>query len=295
MTEWVDFSVYAALNVALWFVLPAWSSQFTALYVADRNREWIDSHPEVAKRLLARGWFHWVLAVWGALCLAALLALQVGALPPALATVPANEPAWWALKELNSVLLLPGLLLFFVPALLFQRWLQRTVPLADRRTATLARRSLDDFVPRRVQLAVYVLVGIVVIAWVLVGVMQLYSSAIFWGRFALLVAMTPTFAFFVRLGVNRAPNSLDRVLGPRFRVGEIRYGFAMHLLPPVIGAVRLYEEVMNTALVDINRAMHLGVALIVTGWVLRLTMHSRATSDMGSTGPSFPAPRPSPS
>jgi hypothetical protein len=295
MTEWVDFSVYAALNVALWFVLPAWSSQFAVLYVADRNPAWIESHPEVAKRLLVRGWFHWVLAVWGALCFAALLALQVGALPPTLSTKLANQPAWEALKDLNSVLLLPGLLLFFVPALLFQRWLQRTVPLAHRRTATLARRTLDDFVPRSIQLAVYVLVGIVAIAWLFVGVMQLYSSSIFWGRFALLVALTPAFAFFVRLGVNRAPHSLDRLLGPRYRMGEVRYGFAMHLLPPVIGAVRLYEEITNTVLVDINRAMHLGVALIVTVWALRLVTYSTTSAGDGEVGQSLPEMRPSPS
>jgi hypothetical protein len=295
MTEWVDFSVYAALNVSLWFVLPAWSSQFTALYVTDRNPEWVVSHPEVATRLLGRGWFQWILGAWGALCLAALLAVQAGALPPALATKLANQPAWEALKDLNSVLLLPGLLLFPVPALLFQRWLHRTVPLADRRTATLDRRTLDDFVPRSIQLAVYVLVGIVVIAWLLVGVMQLYSSSIFWGRFAFLVAMTPAFAFFVRLGVNRAPHSLDRLLGPRFRAGEVRFGFAMHLLPPVIGAVRLYEEVTNTLFVDINRAMHLGVALIVTVWVLRLVAYSTTSAGGGEVGQSLPEVRPSPS
>ena len=293
MTEWVDFSVYAALNVALWFVLPAWSSQFTALYVTDRNPEWVVSHPDVATRLLRRGWFHWILGGWGVLCLAALLALQVGALPPALATRLASQPAWEALKDLNSMLLLPGLLLFFVPALLFQRWLHRTVPLADRRTATLDRRSLDDFVPRWFQLMTYASVGIVLIAWLAVGAAGWYSTPIFWTRFAFLAALTPAFAFFVRLGVNRAPNSLDRVLGPRFRAGEVRYGFAMHLLPPIIGAVRLYEEVTDTALVDINRAMHLGVALIVTVWVLRLAVHSKATPDVSGAERSFPELRPS--
>jgi hypothetical protein len=29
MNEWVDFSVYAGLVVALWFVVPAWDARFS--------------------------------------------------------------------------------------------------------------------------------------------------------------------------------------------------------------------------------------------------------------------------
>ena len=69
MSEWVDFVVYAALIVALWFVLPTWSSRFTLPFVADRNPGWLNLHPEVAKQLTGSGWFVWVYYAWGALSL----------------------------------------------------------------------------------------------------------------------------------------------------------------------------------------------------------------------------------
>ena len=275
MTEWIDFSVYAAMIVALWFVLPMLSSRFTLRFVADRNPEWLSSHPEVATKLTGGGWLRWVPYAWGVLSLAVLLIFQADLWPQAFGFVPEEAARWETLKDLNSTLLLPGILYFVGAGALFTWWLQKAVPRADRRQATLERRSIDDFVPRWLRFATYSLIGAVLLAWLVVGVFQLYSTPIFWPRFALLAAMTAAFAFFVRLGVNRSPNPMDRVFGPGFRAGEVRYGFAMHFLPPVIGVVRLYEEVANVTLVDINRAMHVGVALIVAVWGLRLARYFR--------------------
>jgi hypothetical protein len=66
---------------------------------------------------------------------------------------------------------------------------------------------------------------------------------------------------------------MDRIFGPTFRVSEVRIGFAMHLLPPPVGLVRLYEQIAGTELVDVNRALHLGVAMIVIAGALRFAMY----------------------
>ena len=62
---------------------------------------------------------------------------------------------------------------------------------------------------------------------------------------------------------------MDRILGPGNRRAEVRFNFACQVLPPIIGAVRLYEEVNDTALMDINRAMGLALALMVIFGLLR--------------------------
>jgi len=95
----------------------------------------------------------------------------------------------------------------------------------------------------------------------------------FWGRYVALAALSPVVEFFVRLAVNRPPDATDRIFGPPFRLSEVCIGFAMHLLPPPVGLVCLYEQIAGTELVDVNRALHLGVAMIVIAWVLRFGMY----------------------
>lgn len=81
--------------------------------------------------------------------------------------------------------------------------------------------------------------------------------------------LSAVFGFFTHVAVNRRPNAMDRILGPGNRRAEVRFNFACQVLPPIIGAVRLYEEVNDTALMDINRAMGLALALMVIFGLLR--------------------------
>ena len=99
MTEWIDFSVYAAMIVALWFVLPMWGSRFTLRFVADRNPEWLSRHPEVATKLTGGGWLRWVPYAWGVLSLAVLLIFQADLWPQAFGFVPEEAARWETLKD----------------------------------------------------------------------------------------------------------------------------------------------------------------------------------------------------
>ena len=272
MTEWVDFTVYAGLTLALCFVLPAYGARFTLPFVTDRNPEWLAAHPEVASKLTDGRWYRWVYYGWGTVSLAVLLGFQMDVMPPPFGSHAPGTPKWEVLKDVNSVLLIPGIVLLGVSGILFTRWLNTAVPLAPRRQATLTRRSIDDFVPRWIQRLTYGFVSVVILAWLATGVLQGPVTGEFWGRFVVLAALSPAFEFFVRLAVNRPPYVMDRIFGPKFRASEVRIGFAMHLLPPLVGVVRLYEQVAGTELVDLNRAMHLGVAMIVTAWALRFAM-----------------------
>jgi hypothetical protein len=50
----------------------------------------------------------------------------------------------------------------------------------------------------------------------------------------------------------------------------------MQSIPPVAGGVRLYEEVADTVVFDINRAMQLALALFVTFGLLRAARYAKA-------------------
>ena len=106
-------------------------------------------------------------------------------------------------------------------------------------------------------------VGIVLLAWLTAGLLKWYSTPIFWGRFAFLLGLTPAFAFSSASASTGGRMPWTCWLGFR-RVRSA--SFAMYLLPPVIGTRATYEEVTNTHMVDVIRALHLGVALIIVVW-----------------------------
>ena len=284
MSEWIDLTIYAALIAAVWFMLPAWSARFAMAFAADRNREWLAAHPDVTARLTRLSGFRWTAHAWGVFSLAVLMLFQWDLLPHRAARIVAADARWESLKDLNSTLVLVGLVYYVAAAVLFTRRLNRTVPLAERREATLARRSLDDFVPRQYRIVAYGFAGLIMLVWIATGVMGAYSTPAFWGRFAFLAALTPIFGFFVWLAVNRPPNVMDRVLGPGFRASEVRWGFAMHLIPPVLGLISLYEEVTGTLVPGMNRATHLGVVVIVIAWMWRIATRTRHVAPDGSGG-----------
>ena len=274
MSEWVDLFIYATLIIGFWFVLPMGSARFTLAAVADRNPQWLREHPNVAAKL-SGSQVRWLYHVWGLLSLSALFAFQAGLWPGQWSPEALGMARWETLKELNTLLLLPGLVAFVGAGVMFSRWLNSTVPPPARRQATLEPRALDDFVPRWAQIAVYALVALNLAAWMTVAAGGWQTTPEFWSRFVLIVVLTPVFLFFPRLGVRRSPQALDRIFGAAFRRTEVRYGLAMNLVLPIVGAFRLYEELAGAVAFDVSRAMHLGLVLCVTAGILRLTQFGR--------------------
>jgi hypothetical protein len=285
VSEWIDVLVYSALNVTTWFMLPAWMGSFTLLYLIDRNAEWVRTHAEQTRRLVSTAVWRGVCGAWGTLSISLLLLYQLDLWPEALAIVGRGSARWDALKDLNSTLFIPGGVALMVVAAVSAERVKRTVPAADRRHAALRPRTLDDFVSRPAQVVVYALNVAVIAAWLVAAAGGAYSTPKFWGRFAFLVFMCGAFAVFVRVSVRRPPQVMDRLFGPAFRAGEVRFAFAQLLLPPVIGFWRLYEEVNNTAFADISRGMHLAVAILVIVWALRLLTYTPVDSAYGDRQP----------
>lgn len=285
MSEWFDFFVYASSIIAFWFVLPAWSARFTLATVADRNPQWPREHPDVSAKLSGASRARWLYHAWGIVSLAALFAFQAGLWPRQWSPEVLGMARWETLKDLNTLLLVPGVVAFVGAGVLFSRWLISTVPLVERRRATLERRTIGNFVPRWAQVAVYALIGLNLAAWLGVAVLGWNATPKFWSRFVLVLVMTPVFLLFPRLSVRRPPQALDRIFGPRFRRTEVRYGVAMNLVLPLVGAFRLYEELAETVAFDVSRVMHLGLVLCLTAGTLRLARFAKGHAGPDAAGP----------
>jgi hypothetical protein len=262
MSEWIDVAVYAALIVVVWGWLPAWNSQLTIPVIADRNPEWLAGHTEIARRLADSEWFRWSCLLWGTVSLALLLAVQFETWPLRLA-LARDTPKWEALKDLNSALVITGLLYLTACAVFFFRWLSVNVPLAARRQATLDRRSIHDYVPRVVQYTVCGAIALHVGLWAAAGISGRYTTQAFWGALAFQLAISAVFACFVVYAVRRRPAAMDRIFGSGYRRTEVRVAYVMQLLPLVNGAARLYEHVAAVPIDSLDRLLHLGVVLLV--------------------------------
>lgn len=286
MSEWVDLAVYVSFIVAVWGWMPAWGSRFTAVaLLLDRNPEWVAAHPQEVARFADGRWFIRICRGWAAFGVLVLLALQLDLWSP---TALAG-PRWEALKDASGILLIVGGAFLLICGMLAGRWIETTVPRAAQRQATLERRRLADFVPLWARLAVATVVAAHVIAWITVGLTQQYSTPAFWGRLAINLMMPAIVFFLAMVGVNRRPGALDRILGPAYRRFEVRYAFGLLLIPPVAGAVRLYEEVAATELTATNRLMHLAIPLLVAMWVF---WFGRAARHLAGVAP--PPRRPGP-
>jgi hypothetical protein len=90
-----------------------------------------------------------------------------------------------------------------------------------------------------------------------------------WSRVLITLFLSVFFFVAAHGAVARRPNAADRTHGPAHRRVEVRVAFAVQLLTPLVGAVRLYEELTNTIVFDVNRALGLGLVMIVMVMVLR--------------------------
>jgi hypothetical protein len=278
MSEWIDLSVYAAMIVAYWFLFASWAQAATLEMVADRNGDWLAANRERMAQLL-RGrwmvgstWFLWSCYAWGTFSLVALLARQLGVWPLSVASLSAGSQPWEALKDAHSSLLIIGLFYYFGIVIVSMRLMHKDVPLADRRRATLTPRTVNDFVPRWFSIATYVLVGIHLATWVIVGVLGLSSTPGFWERFAAPLSFSIIALVIAHATVNRRVSDFlgfhDRRIGVLFAFGSLIYVQFMF-------ALRLYADVVDPSF-ELDRLMHLSLVLMMALAILALAIVGRS-------------------
>jgi hypothetical protein len=282
MTDWIDFAVYAAFLFALYFAQPTTQQRLIVPLLADRNAEWVAAHPDTVRRIAASRWRLWLSYGLGAISLAVLASYQLGLwhLPPTRGGfIP---PKWAVLWNLAMAGMIAAMVIGGAIGLWAHFAIKRLIPVAPRRQATLERRSLDTSVPRWVQHVTYALVMINLAAWIVVAILGRYSSPDFWNRLVTMFGLSGFFFWATRAMVARRPNALDRIFGAAHRTWEVRLTFSTLLVPPMIGALRLSEEIAGTATHywDLSRAEQLALAIFLTFWLLSM---SRLPLDQAGT------------
>jgi len=278
MSEWIDLFIYAILIVAFWFAAPRWATRFALLNVADRDPDWVAGHPEAASQLASSRWYLRVCQIFGALSLGALLSLQIGLWPHASSAAPER---WQLLRDIAAASMLVGLVFSVACGTLFSRWLGKQVPLAERRQAVLEPRAIDDFVPRWLRYLTYTLVAAQWSAWVFVGAVGFHVGPNFWAQFVTAILFSTIFYFLTRVSVNRPPGSLDRIFGPDYRRGEVRYSFLLELSVPVLLGLRLYAYTKDGFIVDPDRLLWLALQLLLALGILRFGLYMNRNSRPG--------------
>ena len=272
MTDWVDFTIYVAFLVTLWFIQPTTQHKLAIPMLKDRNAEWLAAHPDVVRKLKKRRWNLWLGYVLGTISIGVLASFQFGLWTP---PPPRNGTpllSWMLLWDLTMSSMIVALIVGGSIGIIGYFRMKKYIPIAERRRASLERRSLGDFVPRWVRLATYALVIANLLAWVVAAALGAHSSPVFWSRVVIIFVLSGFFYFGTAISVARKPNVFDRIFGRSYRQWEVRITFSTQILTPIIGAVRLYEEVNNVHLLDISRALQLSLASFITYWLLRISL-----------------------
>jgi hypothetical protein len=241
MNEWIDFAVYSTQLVVCLLVTTRWAAHFKGAVVADRNPEWASAHPQVVAGLGRSSAWNLVVQAWALFGVLVLLACRLD-LEPAALKAP-GTPGWRTLMATAYLLLGVGFVLFGVGAAVFTRWLKGTVPLAERRHASLTPRSLEAFVPAGLKFAVF---GFLIAAVAARPVASLfYPDAVgdVRGGFIFSLATACLLFLTVAISVRRRPTVFDRVLGSGYRKREVRACFALMVFHAVGGFTMVGLEI----------------------------------------------------
>lgn len=258
MSEWIDFGIYATQIVLFWVLLPRQARGFGLPTIAERNPAWLVAHPEVTAYFqhntnYLRAWY-----AWAAFCIAVLLGLMLGWRPLWLADSAA--PLWEMLKYTQALLMFTGMLGWFASTAVWFRWLKRTVPLTDTRTATLQPRETRNYLSLGWRIVVEVLTVLHIGAWLVVAAVQDGLTAIFWRKFVAMVALTVFFAVFAWLVPRRRQGYPDRLFGETYRRVEVRVAYVMRLAPLIGSAMALGHQLTGQ---DFARQGYLLLSLFV--------------------------------
>ena len=149
MSEWVDFSIYAAMTAVFWFAFVGWSAGLASFQiVADRNEEWLKAnHERAVARFCAIDGSSGAPGFCGRVMRGALSASpscsRASSAPGRQLWSSGTDGSqqWEVLKDTHSTLLIVGLLYYLGVVVISSRRVQKTShsPKRGRRRSSHAR------------------------------------------------------------------------------------------------------------------------------------------------------------
>jgi hypothetical protein len=278
MSEWIDFSVFVLFNVVMLFMMPRLGMQLTKLTIAERNPEWAAEHttvlPQIAGSLLLRAACYFC----GALGIAASLAFMLyGDQVTWLSTKP-----WQTLSAINAIPALAGGVFLVMQSIVATRRIERHVPLAERRQATLQRRSMENFVPAWIRMAIPAL-QIAIFGGVAVAGLLADAPASHWTGLGVGVFASVMVGIVTVSTVEQRANSLDRLYGAAFRRFSVHTLVGFQFLILFWAAMGLYQYVTGSTAIDAKRIGFLSIILFpLLATLASLARFRKPPSDDGS-------------
>ncbi|MBK9252314.1 MAG: hypothetical protein IPM70_10675 [Proteobacteria bacterium] len=211
MSAWVDFGLYSLQAVLLWIVVPAWAARALRPLVTDNT-------PATTHR--GAGWVR-LLQAWGALSVLLLLAYRLDAIPPPLSASALHKHDWEVQLMTSNLMLALGLLFAAYGLWRFVQWMKESAAAPEKDSAESFPLTRDDFLPRGLQYGVYGLLLAGLLARPLAGLIWPERVSDIWGSLFMSIVVVVLLLFAAAGSVMRAPNHLDRALGPRYRWLEV--------------------------------------------------------------------------
>lgn len=276
MSDWIDFTIYAAFLALLWIWFPSRMFCVWRSLARDRNRDWLARHPDQDRKLGDGRAILWPAYLAGALSVLAVVLVQTDLWPLAIFADGPRSYRNWQVMNLSAMVFVA----YAGFAILILRMRGLKVPLAERRAATMEIRSVDMLVPRWRLVAVYTIGLANLAAYIAVGLLKLHAAPaeVYWRGLIPLVLVIGIFTFMAWRAVRRPPNRIDRIVGPNNRRIEMR--IALNGMCLMLAAVDflLFENAVQNHILDgrVDRLMFAVFELLLFGLLFSLIKRIRA-------------------
>jgi hypothetical protein len=150
-----------------------------------------------------------------------LLAYRLDAIPPPLSASALHKHDWEVQLMTSNLMLALGLLFAAYGLWRFVHWMKESAATPEEDSAETFPLTRDDFLPRGLQYGVYGLLLAGLLARPLAGLIWPERVSDIWGSLFMSIVVVVLLLFAAAGSVMRAPNHLDRALGPRYRWLEV--------------------------------------------------------------------------
>ena len=261
MNEWIDLFLYMVLNILAFIVAPIGARRTAQLFIEDRNRQWAQENPDFGRKVVRRSLLAVAPALLGGAGILAMLGFQLDLLPSSW-LLKFETARWEMLRTIHAFSAVPAAVCVGFNAMILMRRIERTVPVAERRSATLKRRTLDDFVPAWLQHTTTTVTTFALVAAIAVGLNAEVAHA-YWTGLGTVVLMWVIVRLVIRGTVQHRPTFMDRIFGTDYRRTNVRIVFGLQFLVMLACALVLLEQVPGFERVEWERIAHLSLVLWV--------------------------------
>jgi hypothetical protein len=252
MSNWIAYIVGFSQIIVLHFLALPYGLRLTYSVYLGKNRQWVTDKPEFRERYPLPKWSVWLSFLLGAGLCAYFLReiMHVDGDQRVLLLNLFN----WPIASFSAV--------YSAHAIIECFRVRRKIPLPAKRRVVLERRSLQSIVnPKWVSVA-YLLVVVVVGAYVFAHYAGVIDTHVFVKRTLDMAVLSLASSLALAFGVLRKKQSVDEWWGPAYRKSEVVFGVACLYLVAGFGALSFLQDVFEVTLFT-----YIGVQITLSAFI----------------------------